>query len=217
MTYAAKLLSRDIAQNFARKGRADNGKANPSVRRAANWHDMVATATTDDVELVLWERDKSPSIIGSENAPESAIEVFIGEQRDVLSGFRMTFEASEWPVSLYDIVEQDVQAFLDAFETKLTGSHYRLRLHAISDDACRKFHQDRVFQRLIITYRGQGTVWRYADNSAETKAMEMECVLLRGKRNGRDPKILHKSPIFTEGHPPRLVMVIDIIPKGFRP
>ena len=217
MTYAANLLSRDIPQNSARKDRADNGKAKPSVRRAANWHDMVATATTDDVELVLWERDKHPPIIASENPSESAFEIFIGEQRDILSKFSKIFEVSEWPVSLYDIVEQDVQAFLDAFETKLEGSQYRLRLHAISDDACRRFHQDRIFQRLIITYRGQGTVWRYAANSAETKAMEMECVLLRGKRSGRDPKILHKSPIFAEGHPPRLVMVIDIIPKGFRP
>ena len=217
MTEAVNLISRDIPQNSARKDQADNGNAKPSVRRAANWHDMVATATTDDVELVLWERGERPSIRASENPSESAFEIVIGEQRDILSGFNEIFEASEWPSSLYDIVEQDVQAFLDAFETKLPGSQYRLRLHAISDDAYRKFHQDRTFQRLIITYRGQGTVWRYADNSAETEAMEMECVLLRGKRNGRDTKILHKSPIFTEGHPPRLVMVIDIMPQGFIP
>lgn len=217
MTDAVNLLSRDISQIPAGEDRVENSMAKPTVRHAANWHDMVATATTDDVELVLWERDKRPTIIASEDPSESAFEIIIGEQRDILSGFNETFEASEWRVSLYDIVKQDVQAFWDAFETKLPGSQYRLRLHAISDDACRKFHQDRTFQRLIITYRGQGTVWRYADNSAETEAMEMECVLLRGKRNGRDTKILHKSPIFTEGHPPRLVMVIDIMPQGFIP
>ena len=217
MTDAVNLLSRDIPQIPTGEDRAENSKAKPSVRHAANWHDMVATTKADDVELVLWERGERPSIRASENPSESAFEIVIGEQRDILSGFNEIFEASEWPASLYDIVEQDVQAFLDAFETKLPGSQYRLRLHAISDDACRKFHQDRTFQRLIITYRGQGTVWRYADNSAETEAMEMECVLLRGKRNGRDTKILHKSPIFTEGHPPRLVMVIDIMPQGFIP
>ena len=158
MTDAVNLLSRDIPQIPTGEDRAENSKAKPSVRHAANWHDMVATTKADDVELVLWERGERPSIRASENPSESAFEIVIGEQRDILSGFNEIFEASEWPSSLYDIVEQDVQAFLDAFETKLPGSQYRLRLHAISDDACRKFHQDRTFQRLIITYRGQGTV-----------------------------------------------------------
>jgi hypothetical protein len=153
----------------------------------------------------------------SENRSASPFEIVIGEQRDILFGFNEIFETSEWPSSLSHVVEQDVKAFLDAFEAKLPGSQYRLRLHAISDDACRKFHQDRTFQRLIITYRGQGTVWRYADNCVETEAMEMECVLLRGKRNGLETKILHKSPIFSQGHRPRLVMVIDIMPQGFIP
>ena len=85
MTEAVNLISRDIPQNSARKDQADNGKAKPSVRRAANWHDMVATATTDDVELVLWERGERPSIRASENPSESAFEIVIGEQRDILS------------------------------------------------------------------------------------------------------------------------------------
>ena len=217
MTDAVNLLSRNIRQNSAHEVWPDIGAAKLSVRHVANWHDMVATATTDDVELVLWERNKPASLKTSEITSTSEFEIVTGEQQDILSGVAETFQASEWPVSLYDSVEQDVQAFLDAFETILPGSQYRLRLHAISDDACRKFHQDRTFQRLIITYQGQGTVWRYANTPDETTTTEMECVLLRGKRNGRDTNILHKSPIFTEGHPPRLVMVIDVMPEGFTP
>ena len=110
---------------------------------------------------------------------------------------------------------QDVQAFLESFEHKLPASQYRLRLQALSDDGCRRFHQDQVFQRLIITYRGDGSVWRHIDKSMEQDALEMECVLLRGKRAGRDSNILHKSPSFRNGRPPRLIMVIDSLPSHY--
>ena len=56
--------------------------------------------------------------------------------------------------SFHEIVQLDVQAYLEAIEAVVPDSQYRLKLLALSDDACRKFHQDRTFQRLIITYRG---------------------------------------------------------------
>lgn len=123
------------------------------------------------------------------------------------------FETSLWPDSLREIVEQDVKQCLNAFEVNVPNSQYRVRLQAVSDDACRKFHQDRTFQRLIITYRGEGSVWRDVKTSTERQAAEMECVLVRGKRAGREPHIQHRSSVFETGGWPRLIMVIDVIPS----
>ena len=43
---------------------------------------------------------------------------------------------------------------------RATGSApIRLRLEAIRDDACRRFHADQVHARLLCTYRGPATEW----------------------------------------------------------
>ena len=214
MARHVNLLSPEPHENSVLNAPVERSKANPSVRYAADWNDLVATAKNDDIELVLWKRSQLSSIGATEDAPKSEFEILIGEQQDILAGFTEAFKKSDWPTSLHEIVEQDVHAFLEAFEARLSGSQYRLRLQALSDDACRKFHQDRTFQRLIITYRGPGTVWRYMDSLVEHKAIEMECVLLRGKRTGQDTQILHKSPLFPSGHLPRLIMVIDVMPNN---
>jgi len=212
MTETVNLLSREMPESSLPSHRRENRK--PSLRYADSWQDIVATAMSDDIELVLWKRNPHVSSAIIETRPTSDFEIIMGQHGDILGKFTELFEVSAWPQSLEKIVAQDVQNFLDAFEAKVPNAHYRLRLQAVSDDACRKFHQDRTFQRLIITYRGNGTVWRYADSPIENKAIERECVLLRGKRNGREAQILHKSPVFIEGHPPRLIMVIDVIDDG---
>jgi len=217
MTESVNLLSRNTPENSGHNPSFEAITISPSIRHAMGWNDMVATVEDDDVELVLWRRCEYASLSVGDTTPASDFEIIVGDQRDIRAGFAEAFEASDWPVSLHDIVEQDVQRFLPAFGARVAGSHYRLRLQAISDDACRRFHQDRTFQRLIITYRGLGTVWRHMDEATEYDAIEMECVLLRGKRNGRATHILHKSPIFPTGDPPRLIMVIDVMPKGFAP
>lgn len=217
MTESVNLLSRNISQSSASKVSVETRMATSSLRFATSWDDLVATTKADDIELVLWKRNHFASCVATETSAAAAFEILIGERKNVLTNLNDILKTSNWPDTLQSLVRQDVQGFLNAAEARVPGSHYRLRLQAVSNDACRKFHQDRTFQRLIITYRGKGTVWRYAESTAEHEATEMECVLLRGKRSERDTQIEHKSPIFTEGHPPRLVMVIDIIPPGFVP
>jgi len=188
-------------------------KAPPNMRRATSWADMAMSAENNDIELVLWKRPALSPVHATDDVPASDFEIILGEQGDILAEFNDTYTTSDWPAALRETVKQDLDGFLDAYEARLPESQYRLRLQAVSDDACRKFHQDRVFQRLIITYRGDGTVWRHVDTPLEHNAVEMECVLLRGKRGGQDAKIQHKSPVFTDGNPPRLMMVIDVIPS----
>lgn len=220
MTGHVNLLSPTSPQNAVYQGTMTDQSKLPNMRRATGWADLIASAETDEVELAVWERRYPSPAPASDTRDPSEFEIILGERKDILAGFTDTFNASAWPDSLREILEQGVYEFLAAVEAKLPDSHYRLRLQAVSDDACRKFHQDRVFQRLIVTYRGDGTVWRHTDDidtdDAETHsemAGQLDCVLLRGKRGEQQAKIQHKSPIFTEGNPPRLILVIDVIPS----
>lgn len=57
----------------------------------------------------------------------------------------------------------DVCALVDLFQ-RTTGSRRMLiRLEAVTDDSCRKFHADAVGVRLLSTYRGPGTQWLLVD------------------------------------------------------
>lgn len=184
------------------------------VRHATGWASLLSTSETDETELVIWERASAAEDKKTFKAPSSDFEIMTGDYSDVLAGFEEFYETADWPDALRDQVMVDVMDYLTAFEAKFAGTDYRLRLQAIYDDACRKFHQDRTFQRLIISYRGPGTVWRYADETAEFGVSEMDCVLLRGKRDGAPTQILHRSPKHKSELPPRLVMVIDTLPQA---
>ena len=211
MTIRAKLLSADIDEKSDFRIGHSTRAPTLYLRYASSWKDMAKTAMNDEIELVLWKRAQPLVTIRATKA-ESEFEILLGEQQDILVGFDELLNASAWPEDLQEIVEQDVKNCLNAFEAILPSSHYRLRLQAISDDACRKLHQDTTFQRLIITYRGDGTVWHDVKHNTDQQAIEMECVLLRGKRAEQPAQILHRSPVFSTGELPRLIMAIDVIP-----
>jgi len=217
MNYSSKILSRDRLEISVPPSKRTTADIPLCVRRASSWADLIATAETDDIELVLWKRSELASFIATQHHPTSECESLFGTSHDILGRLNATLNAGDWPNSLQKIAERDIRAFLDACEATLSGTQYRLRLQAISDDACRKFHQDKTFQRLIITYRGSGTVWRHVNAPTEHEAIEMECVLLRGKRPGRNAQIHHRSPRFTTGQASRLIMVIDVLPSRHRP
>lgn len=91
----------------------------------------------------------------------------------------------------------------------------RLRVEAVFDDACRKFHIDNVVARLICTYRGPGTELSLKDgdmNEIETVPTGVP-VLLKGKKwpQTENIKLYHRSPPIQGTGISRLVLVLDPI------
>lgn len=96
-----------------------------------------------------------------------------------------------------------------------------LRLEAIRDDACRRFHADQVELRLLCTYRGPATEWlaardvrRAADGfvadpepSAIRRLERFEVGLFAGALAAQ-PSI-HRSPPLSGTGRDRLLLVID--------
>ena len=167
MTGHVNLLSTEPRENSV-PNVIQTRQDTPCVRYASSWNDMVATAENDDIELVLWKRGRISPVSAIEDVTPSEFEILVGDKDDILSGFTEAFMTSNWSDFFHEIVKLDVQAYLEAIEAVVPDSQYRLKLLALSDDACRKFHQDRTFQRLIITYRGRGTVWRREDSLPNT-------------------------------------------------
>ena len=97
----------------------------------------------------------------------------------------------------------------------------RIRIETVADDGCRFFHLDNVEMRLVTTYIGNGTQWVSPDFSKAAYQQQInytgplntidkgDVAIFKGKKNGADNLILHRSPPMQPDHSPRLVVVID--------
>jgi hypothetical protein len=105
---------------------------------------------------------------------------------------------------------------------RVTGSSpIRLRLEAIRDDACRRFHADQVRARLLCTYRGPATEWLAARDvrlAADGFVAEPEPARIRrldrfevglfaGALSPRP--CVHRSPPLSGTGLDRLLLVVD--------
>ncbi len=120
----------------------------------------------------------------------------------------------------------DIAAIIERFGD-LTGSwKVAVRLEAVADDSCRKFHADAVPLRLLTTYRGPATQWRPADaGPADAGCADAGPVDAGGAEElprfavglfkGRtypgqgDAAILHRSPPIQGSGTTRLLLCLD--------
>jgi len=106
----------------------------------------------------------------------------------------------------------DVAHLADVFASVVQAPFLRLRLDAISTNACRKFHIDAVTARLICTYRGRGTQYRIgSDPNAIGEVPTGAPMILRGTRwpCEQPSDFLHRSPPIEGTGETRLVLVLD--------
>ncbi|MGR3469141.1 MAG: DUF1826 domain-containing protein [Shimia sp.] len=114
-------------------------------------------------------------------------------------------------------LEDDVAQLAEAFAAVTDASHLRLRLQAVTTNACRKFHLDALTVRLVCTYRGRGTQFGTVQGDADPEQIT-ECatgqpILLRGTDLPTEPDahLRHRSPPIEGTGETRLVLVLDPI------
>ncbi|TDL89029.1 DUF1826 domain-containing protein [Meridianimarinicoccus aquatilis] len=112
-----------------------------------------------------------------------------------------------------DTLIDDAAALADIFAGLMGVTWVRLRLEAISTNACRRFHVDMLTARLICTYRGTGTQIGVSSDGAEPKQITTVAtgapIVLRGADWGTGHTLLHRSPPIEGSGEVRLVLVLD--------
>lgn len=112
---------------------------------------------------------------------------------------------------------EDVAALSRRFADLMGVQYLRLRLDAVTTNACRKFHIDAVSARLVCTYRGAGTQYGISTDGEEPQRVfsvpNGAPILLRGTLWPESPKsgLLHRSPPIEGTGETRLVLVADPI------
>ena len=114
----------------------------------------------------------------------------------------------------------DVAALADIFASVTGASWLRLRLEVVTGNACRRFHIDRVTARLVCTYRGTGTQYRFSDSSEPGQNPQIIHTVPTGApfvMRGTlwpaqpDPGLVHRSPPIEGTGETRLMLALDPI------
>ncbi len=109
---------------------------------------------------------------------------------------------------------EDVGALALIFAGLMAAPMLGLRLDVVADDACRRFHCDRVTARLLCTLRGRGTqfvVGAPGTEPAETQELSTgSAAIFRGALwPGETTRLLHRSPPVAGRGETRLLLVLD--------
>ncbi len=114
-----------------------------------------------------------------------------------------------------DWLVKDISELGQIFSNLMRVQLLRLRLEAVSDDACRKFHIDAVTARLVCTYRGPGTQYGIStDGHVPRRVFSVPTgapALFRGALWPEEPPsgLLHRSPPIEGTGETRLFLVFD--------
>ena len=116
-----------------------------------------------------------------------------------------------------EMLIDDIAALANVFAEINQTKFLRLRLEAITGNACSKFHIDAVTTRLVCTYRGPGTQYCFsADGTDSSNIFDVPTsspIVMRGtlwptkERSG----FLHRSPPIEGSGKTRLLLVLDPI------
>ena len=112
-------------------------------------------------------------------------------------------------------LEADITQLAESFATLMGADYVRLRLDVVTTNACRRWHIDAIFARLICTYRGTGTQVGNAADGVEPQHVHTAPtgapLALRGSLWPEIPpaNLRHRSPPIEGSGETRLLLVID--------
>jgi hypothetical protein len=182
--------------------------------RAARHPGALRAASRPETQLALWRR-AAPWRAQREAARLAARAPFCR----VAAGAP---EAAVARLGLPPALRRDALALARAYAAVTGETAVRLRVEAIADDACRRFHVDAVPLRLLCTWHGAGTEWLPLGGGAPTaRALDPmrppvairrvptgAVALLRGSGGGQ-PGLIHRSPPMGARPSPRLLLCVD--------
>lgn len=202
MNIAAKITTLQPAGvSIASDPRGLQAFRDPACAAAIWQRDMPA-------EVKTWLAALDPSVL-----PNARVVVQTGDVKEVVGHICDIAGMAQGPH--LDWLAQDISGLAAQFASLMHCDYLRLRLQAISTNACRKFHVDAITGRLVCTYRGRGTQYGTSEQGEDPNHIfnvsSGSPILLRGSLWPPVPAagLLHRSPPIEGTGETRLVLVLD--------
>lgn len=192
--------------------------------------DVLTDIYRDDINIAIWQReideDTKLSIKDFLSSNPSFQKVMTVSSQNVYSALSTSLGKVSYP-ELNESIAETVDMFCCLFELKRAG----LRLIALNEAMCPKFHVDRVPCRLVCTYQGKGTEWLphslvdrtklgkgladeesglFEDREHIQKLNSGDVALLKGAswHSNENAGLVHRSPSLSFGDS-RLLLTLD--------
>lgn len=185
------------------------------LSHAARW-DAIKS---DLIEALIWDRSVPPELCQTLSAVPAAHRI---DGRETLTIDRIADYVTTltrcWGLGACAIAEwlaDDIATLAMRLADQIGDREVLVRIEWIDDNACRKFHCDRVEARVICTYLGPGTEYGFANAQGEVHDIAQVptgCpIVLKGKLwPGVPPSsLLHRSPAIEGTGQTRLVVVLN--------
>jgi len=179
-----------------------------------------------EINITIYERDRSPLISEIENLLEQNIEFRAsGDVGPIVNEIMKVIDPNK-----YSLIIQDIETLLYYFRELTKAKSFRLLLATIETNMCSKFHTDINNLRMLCTYSGPGTLWLTEDNInqkelgrptsgkdipiEESEIQQVKTgavVVLKGAIYPQEgtQAIVHRSPSIEESGEKRLLLRID--------
>lgn len=175
------------------------------------WSPEVAVAIcnrTPNSGLHRWLANLDP-----EKLPKGRVSITLDEVETAVAGMFEDVQVAEDPH--VQLLASDVAAQATAFVNIMDIKRFTMRFDVVTNNACRKFHQDNVTARMLCAYRGRGTQYGVCDTGPEPDVIEDMQTGAVGLFKGRRwpgygaSAIYHRSPQIEGTGETRLLLVID--------
>jgi len=139
----------------------------PSVLR--RWHEPGC-------RLALWHRQPAPDFVrrldrlSFDELPSARFTSTPEEAGRKLHASLLASALSD--AKLIAALSHDMAHLVALFAGATSAGEVDVRIEAVRDDACRKFHADVTPGRLVTTYVGPGTVWVLPENAADALSQQ---------------------------------------------
>lgn len=187
--------------------------------------EVLADVHREGVALAIWRRRLPTGLaawlraLDPGHLPDGRVLVHTRDLAAALTAMMDESALSDTPARrclIDDMVDLGI-AFAGVMSTRIVD----LRLEAVRDNACWKFHRDRVTARLLTTYRGPGTQWVFRTHADRALAEQSayrgptgqlptgSVGLFKGDLAPDGAGMLHRSPPIATTGTTRLLLCIN--------
>ncbi len=130
---------------------------------AGSWNSVLREIDNPSVALACWSRSMKQAVGEAFDAWLAAdmphVSLVATSDNIATRVADVLATCTRAPPLARDVLASDLTMLGQIFSRTMNLSRFEVRIEAVSDNACSRFHRDNVTARLLATYRGPGTQW----------------------------------------------------------
>ena len=187
--------------------------------------DGLEKITKPAASLIIWQRRLDQSLINwissltPDQLPSGRV---LANRENIQDAIEVFFSnISNKDQNKKTLLANDITQLAEKYADITKTNKIDIRLDVIQNDACWKFHLDRVNYRLVTTYFGEGTQYvspEHANEALEKQTdyngpikiiREQHVAIFKGSNNTPGSGTVHRSPPIKEKQTTRLLLCIN--------